>query len=125
MPGTKKKNVLLVDDSPFVREMVGKIISQLGHLPTKAADGEEGLRTADHQVPDAIILDVQMPKMDGLEVLGRLRADERFAATPIVMLTSVGDSEIVKRSIKRQATSYILKDDPQQIMRRLSEILNA
>lgn len=125
MPGPKKKNVLLVDDSPFVREMLGKIISQLGHLPTKASDGEEGLRIADHQVPDVVILDVQMPKMDGLEVLSRLRRDERFADTPIVMLTSVGDREIVRKSIQGRATSYILKDDPQEIMRRLREILDA
>ena len=125
MPGPRKKNVLLVDDSPFVREMVGKIISQLGHLPTKASDGEEGLRIADHQVPDVVILDVQMPKMDGLEVLSRLHRDERFVDTPIVMLTSVGDSEIVKRSIQGKATRYILKDDPQEIMRRLQEILDA
>lgn len=124
MPGAKKKNVLLVDDSPFVREMVGKIVSQLGHLPTKASDGEEGLRIADHQVPDIIILDVQMPKLDGIQVLGKLRADERFADTPIVMLTSVGDSEVVRRSIQGQASGYILKDDPQEIMRRLRQILD-
>lgn len=123
MPGSKK-NVLLVDDSPFVREMVGKIIVQLGHLATKASDGEEGLRIASHQVPDAIILDVQMPKKDGLAVLRELRADRRFADTPIVMLTSVGDREVVKRSIQGQATGYILKDDPQEIMRRLKQILN-
>ncbi len=120
---SKKKNVLLVDDSPFVREMVGKIIEQLGHFATKAADGEEGLRIAFHQVPDAIILDVQMLNKDGLEVLRELRADERFADTPITMLTSLGDREIVERSI-RHATGYILKDDPGEIMKRLDQFLN-
>jgi CheY-like chemotaxis protein len=120
-----KKNVLVVDDSPFVREMVGKIVEQLGHLPTKAEDGEVALRIADHQVPDAIILDVQMPKKDGLAALRELRADERFADTPIVMLTSVKDREIVKRSIQGQATSYILKDDPLEIAKRLKQILEA
>ena len=120
----KKKNVLLVDDSPFVRTMVGKIIEQLGHFATPAGDGEEGLRIADHQVPDVIILDVQMPNKDGLEVLRELRADERFANTPIVMLTSVGDREIVERSMRDRATGYILKDDPDEIMKRLGQVLN-
>lgn len=124
MPRAQKMNILLVDDSPFVREMVAKIIQLLGHNPIKAADGEEGLRIADHRVPDAIILDVRMPNKDGLTVLRELRADARFAATPIVMLTSVGDGDIVRKSIQGQATGYILKDEPKEIMRRLQQVLD-
>lgn len=124
MPGLKK-NVLVVDDSPFVREMLGKIVQQLGHLVTKAADGDMGLRIAFHQVPDVIVLDVQMPGKDGVAVLQELRRDERFVDTPIVMLTSVSDGEIVRRSIKERATGYILKDDPDKIMARLRQILDS
>ncbi len=117
-----KKNVLIVDDSPFIREMVGKIVERLGHLVSKAGDGIEGIAVASNQEIDVIILDVQMPNKDGLQTLNELRANPRHAQTPIIMLTSVRDGDIVKRSIQGKATHYLLKDDPQSIMKRLKEI---
>jgi two-component system chemotaxis response regulator CheY len=117
-----KKNVLIVDDSPFIREMVGKIIERLGHLVSKAGDGVEGIAIASNQEIDVIILDVQMPNKDGLQTLKELRADPHHAQTPIIMLTSVGDGDIVKRSILGKATHYLLKDDPMEIMKRLKEV---
>ena len=57
-----KKNILVVDDSPFIREMVGKILDKLGFLSTKAADGNEALTLADRYIPDAIILDVALSR---------------------------------------------------------------
>ena len=64
-----------------------------------------------------------MPKMDGITVLKKLRCDKRFAETPIIMLTGVADAEFVRRSREFQATAYLLKDDPKQILKRLKEIL--
>ena len=119
----QKKDVLVVDDSPFVLEMVSRIVQQLGHVASRATDGEKALQIAEHREPDVIILDVNMPKMDGITVLKKLRSDKRFAETPIIMLTSVGDQEVVRRSIQAQATAYLLKDDPKQILKRLKEIL--
>ena len=118
-----KKNVLIVDDSPFVVAMVSSIVEGLGHFATKARDGEEGLRVAFRQVPDVIILDVKMPKVNGLEVLARLRNDERFKDTPIVMLSSVRDGDVIRSSIRQRATAYVLKDDPEQIKKRIKEVL--
>lgn len=118
-----KKNILVVDDSPFIREMVGKILDKLGFLSTKAADGNEALKLADRYVPDAFILDVNMPNLNGLQVLGKLREDERFKDTPIIMLSGVKDEDIVKTSIRGKANGYILKDDPMQIMKRLGGLL--
>ena len=120
----RKKDVLVVDDSPFVREMVSRMVHKLGHVATRASDGEEALRVANHRQPDVIVLDVNMPKVDGITALETLRSDKRFAETPIVMLTSVSDQDVVRRSIQLRATAYLLKDDPEQIMKRLKEILD-
>ena len=118
-----KKNVLIVDDSPFIREMVSKILEKLGFLSVKASDGDEALVIADRYVPDAFVLDVNMPKMSGLQVLSKLREDERFKDSPIVMLSGVKDEDVVKSSIRGKATGYILKDDPNQIIKRLGGYL--
>ena len=119
-----KKDVLIVDDSPFVREMVARIVEQLGHVATKARDGEEGLRIAEQREPDVILLDVKMPGLDGVSVLEKLRADERFAKTPIIMLTGVRDEDIVRRSIQSRASAYLVKDEPKELMKRLRELLD-
>ena len=120
-----KKNVLIVDDSPFIREMVGKMVERLGYFVCKAGDGVEAMALASNQEIDIIILDVQMPNKDGLQTLKELRADPGHAQTPIIMLTSVKDGDIVKRSIQGKATHYLLKDNPQEIMKRLKEIFTS
>tara|TARA_Y100001960_G_C14309724_1_gene650095 strand:+ start:219 stop:620 length:402 start_codon:yes stop_codon:yes gene_type:complete len=88
------------DEMGQLREMVGKIVDRLGHLVSKAVDGNEGIAIANNQEIDVIILDVQMPNKDGLQTLDELRQNPRYNETPIIMLTSVGDGDIVKRSIQ-------------------------
>lgn len=119
----KKLNVLIADDSPFVVEMISRVVESLGHFTVKAKDGEKALEVAFHQVPDVIILDVKMPKKDGLAVLEELRKDPRFSKTPIIMLTGVRDADVVRRSVAAGATSYVLKTDPREIAERLSDHL--
>ncbi len=117
------KNVLIVDDSHFIRETIGTLVQQMGHRVLKAGDGFRGMVLARTQSPDLIILDVKMPKMGGLEVLKELRTDPRFKSTPIVMLTSQSDIDIVAQAAAGQISAYILKDDPNEIMKRLREYL--
>ena len=118
-----KKNVLIVVDSPLVLEMVSKIVEQLGHLPIRARDGKRALQLADHHVPDAFIVHLQMPKMSVLQVLKALRGDHRFKEAPIIMLTSVKDEDVIRQSTQGKATGYILKDDPTIILQRLRDYL--
>lgn len=118
------KYVLMVDDSPFVREVLARTVQEMGHCVTKAEDGIMGLKMALEQRPDVIILDVKMPGMDGIEVLDKLRADPQFEETLIVMLTSHGDGEIVKQALSRKANDYILKDDMDNMAGRLKKYLD-
>ena len=99
--------------------MVSKIVAQLGHLPIRARDGKRALQLADHHVPDAFIVHLQMPKMSVLQVLKALRGDHRFKEAPILMLTSVKDEDVIRQSTQGKATGYILKDDPTTILQRL------
>jgi CheY-like chemotaxis protein len=86
--------VLVIDDDPAVRELMGRYLSREGFRVVVAAGGEEGLRLARELRPDAITLDVMMPGLDGWAVLGALKADAVTADIPVVMLTIVDDRNL-------------------------------
>src|SRR5437773_1756694 len=88
--------VLVIDDDPVNADLVGYLLRAFGHQAVLALDGASALKEADARVPDLVLCDIQMPQMDGFEVLRRLRLDGRFASTPIVGVTAlamVGDRE--------------------------------
>ena len=75
-------------------------VTKLGYDPVTALGGEEALKLADQHLPHAFVVDVNMPEMNGLQVLEALRDDTRFKEAPIIMLTSVTDEDVVRRSIE-------------------------
>ena len=123
-PVAVAKCVLVVDDSPFVRKLVGMIITELGHRAVEAPDGVQGLSLAKAVSPDVIILDVAMPNMGGVQVLQELRADARFKSTPVVMLTAEKGQTTVAAVAAYGVNGYILKDQPKEMKARLQQLLN-
>lgn len=87
-----KQKILVVDDSATIREIVGDALKAQGFTVDEAADGEEGLQKARATRPDVVILDLTMPKRDGLDVATDLRADPNTSSIKIIMLTT-RDSE--------------------------------
>lgn len=88
--------VLVVDDDPVNVDLLTYLLHAFGHEAVAVLSGDDALREADAHVPDLVLCDIQMPRTDGFAVLRRLRADGRFAATPIVGVTAlamVGDRE--------------------------------
>lgn len=104
------KRALLVDDSQMSRKKIGAILKKLGCEVIEAEDGIEGLDQARKVRPDLIILDVQMPKINGLEVLKTLRQDQQFDSTPIVIMTVDADPIVVGKALSSRANDYIRKD---------------
>jgi two-component system alkaline phosphatase synthesis response regulator PhoP len=84
--------ILLVDDSRFLRTSNERTLQKAGYQVIAAADGEEGLRLALEQVPDLIVLDMMLPKISGPEVLRALRKNASTAAVPVMVLTSLPQS---------------------------------
>ena len=103
--------------------MVSNTVEKSGFLPITAEDGEEALKLAGQCSPHAFILDVDLPKLDGLQVLASLRGNERFKGSPIIMLSGTSDEEVVKQSIRHEATAYLLKEDP-HVITKLREHLS-
>jgi two-component system alkaline phosphatase synthesis response regulator PhoP len=88
---TDKKRILVVDDEPDFASIVQKNLEKEGFQVEVAYDGVEGLDKIKANPPDAIVLDVMMPEKDGYEVCKELKASEKYADIPILLLTAVAD----------------------------------
>jgi DNA-binding response OmpR family regulator len=100
--------ILIVDDSRFLRVANERALVKAGYEVITAADGEEGLRLAIEQKPDLVVLDMLLPKLSGPEVLRALRKNPETAAIPVMVLTSLPQTN-EQKLIKEGATSYFAK----------------
>ena len=101
--------ILVVDDEPPILELVRFTLEDEQIRVLEASDGAQTLETALAVRPDLILLDVQMPRLDGLEVCRRLRADASLAGTRIVMLTAAGQDADRARGLAAGADEYLTK----------------
>ena len=101
--------ILIVDDSQTVRQQVGTALKQAGFQVVEAGDGLQGIAQLEAGGIDCVICDVNMPNMNGIEMVEKVKADLRFKATPIVMLTTEGAMELIQRAKKAGAAGWIVK----------------
>lgn len=107
---TQKKKVLLVDDDPLIIRMYEHKLSADGYEVILAFDGEDGLVKAADTKPDVILLDLMMPKMNGIEALKHLKKDADTKKIPVVILTNIGDDQAyVKTTKELGAVDYLVK----------------
>jgi two-component system chemotaxis response regulator CheY len=115
--------ILLVDDEPHIRKYVSLILQQLGR-PTihEAGNGEDAVAAYQREQPDLVLLDVSMPRMDGIETLRALKAIDPACA--VVMLTSMVNRETIEQAAEAGALNYIRKDIPRaEITKALAETI--
>ena len=101
--------VLVIDDEPDVLLLCRVNLRYAGHHVLEALDGERGIADAMVERPDAIVLDLMLPKMDGYEVLRVLRSDDRTSETPILVLTAKAHSEDRRRCLEMGADDVMVK----------------
>jgi CheY-like chemotaxis protein len=104
-----RPNVLVVDDDEFQRSLLGRTLVSEGYEPIYAATGAEALNTLRRITPDVILLDFQMPDLDGVQVVKRLKAEPRLANVPVIMITAVSNKNVVLESHSAGASDYIVK----------------
>jgi DNA-binding response OmpR family regulator len=102
-------DVLLVEDDPSVLEMYRLKLELDGYRVNTALDGEEGLKKAGDLKPDIIFLDIRLPKMDGLEVLRKLRGQEKTREIPVIILSNYDEEDLVARGLRLGAHEYLIK----------------
>ena len=101
--------ILVADDNAQIRMLVRAALRSLGHELLEAADGEEALALAYERVPDLILLDVTMPKLDGWEVLHFLRRRPETLAVPVMMLTTASQKIDLERGASLKCNDYLTK----------------
>ena len=101
--------VLLIEDDLDTLEMYRTRLEKDGYHVHVATDGEQGLDLATQLLPDIVFLDIRLPKLDGLEVLERLRDQPSTAAVPVVILSNYGERDLIDRGLNLGALEFLVK----------------
>jgi two-component system, cell cycle response regulator DivK len=113
----KDRTVLHIEDNEYNRKIVRQLLSRTSFRLLEAVDGEEGLKVAQRELPDLILMDVQLPKLSGLDATRLLRADPRTANIPLVVVTSFALSGDDRRAMDAGASAYLAKPySPRDLM---------
>jgi CheY-like chemotaxis protein len=116
--------VLVVDDDPFIRKLVATTLEDVaGFDLVEAGDGQEALELASREPPAVVLLDIDMPRLDGLEACRRLRSEPTTAEATIVMLTASAGPEAEREAEEAGADLYLTKPfSPLELLRLLDEL---
>jgi two-component system, cell cycle response regulator DivK len=116
--------ILYIEDNEFNRKIVRQLLSRTAHRLIEAVDGESGVSQAQQEVPDLILMDVQLPKMSGLDATRILKADPRTKHIPIIVITSFALSGDQEKAVEAGADNYLAKPySPRALMALIRQFL--
>ena len=121
--GQRRAGVLVVDDEETIAEVVARYLERAGYETTVAYDGEQAIESAERLRPDLVVLDVMLPKVGGLEVMRRLRA-ERVDPPAVILLTARGEETDRISGLRLGADDYVVKPfSPGELVARVDAVL--
>jgi len=103
------KKILIIEDESALQRTLGDTLRKEGYEISAALDGESGLRLAQTQKPDLILLDLILPRLNGFEVLKQLKSAEDTKEIPVIVLTNLEAMEDIERALDSGATTYLVK----------------
>jgi len=120
-----KGTILIVEDQQGFRRIYEDLLTNEGYSVLTAEDGEKGWEMAKEQKPHVVLLDLGLPKMDGFEVLQKLRADEATKAVPVIIFSVMGEEKEIKRAMALGANDYTVKGfyTPRQILSKIKGLV--
>ncbi|HXF48365.1 MAG TPA: response regulator transcription factor [Verrucomicrobiae bacterium] len=120
----KPKSILVVEDDADIRQLLWRYLEKEKYKVILAKDGEEGLEAAEAQKPDVIILDLMLPRRDGLSVLKELRGKQELSSIPVLILTAKGDEADRVVGLELGADDYVAKPfSPREVAARVKALL--
>lgn len=122
-----KKTIMIVEDDAFVVDIYRKKLREEGFEIAVASDGAEALEKlqAESAKPDLILLDIIMPQMNGLDLMKKMKADEKLNKIPIILLTNVSQKEDVDTGLELGAKDYLIKSHftPGEVLSKVKSVL--
>lgn len=125
MPPNAPAHVLIVEDDAFLAEIYQKKFEMEGFKVSTANNGEKGLADMKKKMPDVVLLDVLLPKMDGFAVLDAAKADAKTKNIPIILLTNLGQKDDVQKGLQKGAEDYLIKTHfkPSEVVDKVRKVL--
>jgi len=122
----KNKKILVIEDEATLQKALNEILSREGYEVVSSLDGLRGLELAQKENPDLILLDIILPKMDGFEVLKRIKEDDKISQTPVIILTNLSDINDIQKALDLGATTYLVKADfhIEDVLKKIEKVLN-
>jgi two-component system cell cycle response regulator DivK len=118
------KTILYVEDNEFNLKIVRQLLSRTSYRLIEATDGEMGVATALTELPDLILMDIQLPKLSGLDATRRLRTDPKTAAIPIIVITSFALSGDEQKAKDAGASAYLSKPySPRELLQMIRQLV--
>jgi two-component system cell cycle response regulator DivK len=118
------KTILIVEDEPKNMKLLRDLLQRFGYEILEASDGEEGVKSAGEKIPNLILMDIMMPKMDGLEATRIIKANTQTKHIPIIALTSYAMKGDRERTIEAGCDGYIAKPiDIQEVLKTIEHFL--
>ena len=119
------KTILIVEDEPRNLKLLRDLLQRFGYETMEATDGEQGVELAGARIPNLILMDIMMPKMDGLEATRIIKADTNTKHIPIIALTSYAMKGDRERTIEAGCDGYIAKPvDIQEVLKAIEHFLS-
>lgn len=121
----KREKILIIDDEVVLLEAIAKKLALEGFEVIKAVDGEEGMAKVRQENPDLILLDILMPKMDGMEVLEEINKDPELSKIPIIIISNSGQPVEIERAMALGVRDYLIKAefDPNEVLMKVNNVL--
>lgn len=121
-----KKKIMIVEDDVFVMDIYQTKLAQEGFEIIPALNGVEAMEKLQTITPDLMLLDIIMPYMDGLEVLRKVKADERLKNIPVILLTNLSQKDDIDKGLGLGANDYLIKSHftPSEVLEKIKEYIH-
>lgn len=120
------KKILVIEDEATLQKALCEVLSGEGYEVISSLDGLRGLELTKEEHPDLILLDIILPKMDGFEVLKKIKEDDKVSQIPVIILTNLSDMNDIQKALDLGATTYLIKADfhIEDVLKKVKEVLN-
>ncbi|MDD3646954.1 MAG: response regulator [Candidatus Dojkabacteria bacterium] len=121
------RKILIAEDETFLRSIIKSKLAKSGYEVIEVEDGEAALRSIQNDKPDLVLLDLMMPKMNGYDVLKKIKEDPELANIPVIVLSNLGQDSDIEKGKELGAVDYIVKSNVSinEVLKKVEDTINS